>query len=132
MAGSNKWSGWIAFAGWLMVIVGVLDFFEGLIAVIRGQYFVLTANQILVFDMRTWGWVMMIWGVVAMLAGLSLLSGAGWARWFTIVVATLSIIGQLGFVGSAQYPLWALTVLVLTFVILYALIARWNDATSTA
>ena len=132
MAGSNKWSGWIAFAGWLMVIIGVLDFFEGLIAVIRGQYYVLTANQILVVNLKTWGWVMLIWGIVAMLAGLGLLSGAGWARWVVIVVASLSIIGQLGFVGSAQYPLWALTVLALTFVVLYALIARWDDAASTA
>jgi hypothetical protein len=132
MARSNKWSGWIAFAGWLMVIIGVLDFFEGLIAVIRGQYFVLTANQIIVFDMRTWGWITMIWGIVVLLAGLGLLSGSGWARWFTIVVASISILGQLGFVGGSQYPLWALTVLVLSFVVLYALIARWDDATSTA
>jgi hypothetical protein len=132
MAGSNKWTGWIAFAGWLLVIIGVLDFFEGLIAIIRGQYYVLTPNQILVVNMKTWGWVMLIWGIIAVLVGLGLLSGAGWARWVAIVVASLSIIGQLGFVGGAQYPLWALTVLALTFVVLYALIARWNDATSTA
>lgn len=132
MARSSTWSGWIAFAGWLMVIIGVLDFFEGMIAVIRGQYFVLTANQIIVFNVRTWGWITLIWGVVVVLAGLGLLSGAGWARWFTIVVASVSILGQLGFVGSAQYPLWALTVLVLSFVVLYALIARWDDRPSTA
>ena len=128
MARSSTWSGWIAFAGWLMAIIGVLEIFEGLIAIIRGQYFVLTANQIIVFNMRTWGWVTLIWGIVVLLAGMGLLSGAGWARWFTIVVASISIIGQLGFVGGAQYPLWALTVLALTFVVLYALIARWDDA----
>ena len=132
MARNSSWSGWIAFAGWLMVIIGVLDFFEGLIAVIRGQYFVLTANQIIVFDIKTWGWVTLIWGVIVVLAGLGLLSGAGWARWFTIVVATINIIGQLGFLGASQYLLWSLTVLGLTIVVLYALIARWNDVPSTA
>ena len=132
MARSSTWSGWIAFAGWLMVIIGALDFFEGLIAVIRGQYYVLTANQIIVFNIRTWGWVTLIWGIVVVLAGLGLLSGAGWARWFTIVVASLNIIGQLGFLGASAYPLWSLTVLGLTIVVLYALIARWSDAPSTA
>ena len=128
MAGSNRWAGWIGFAGWLMVIIGVLDFFEGLIAVIRGQYYVLTANQIIVFNLRTWGWITLIWGIVVLLAGLGLLSGSGWARWFAIVVGSLNVIGQLGFVGAAQYPLWALTVLALTIVVIYALIVHWDDA----
>jgi hypothetical protein len=132
MARNSSWSGWIAFAGWLMVIIGALDFFEGLIAVIRGQYYVLTANQIIVFNIKTWGWITLIWGIIVVLAGMGLLSGAGWARWFTIVVATINIIGQLGFLGASQYLLWSLTVLGLTIVVLYALIARWGDATSTS
>jgi hypothetical protein len=82
--------------------------------------------------MKTWGWVTLFWGIVVVLAGLGLLSGSGWARWLTIVVASLNIIGQLGFVGSSQYPLWALTGLALTVVVLYALIARWDDRPSTA
>jgi hypothetical protein len=127
MAANNRWAGWIGFAGWLMVIIGVLDFFEGMIAVIRGQYFVLTANQIIVFDLRTWGWITLIWGIVILLAGLGLLSGSGWARWFAIVVLSLNIFGQLGFVGGAQYPLWALTVLALSFFVLYALIVHWDE-----
>jgi hypothetical protein len=66
------------------------------------------------------------------LAGLGLLSGGGWARWFTIVVGSLNFIVQLGFVGSAQYPLWALTVLALTVVVLYGLIVHWDDARELA
>jgi hypothetical protein len=128
----SRWSGWIVFAGWMMIIIGALDFFEGLIAVIRGQYYVLTAEQIIVFDVRTWGWITLIWGIVVALAGLGLLSRSGWARWFTIVVASLNFIVQLGFVGGAQYPLWALTVLALTAVVLYALIVRWDDASEVA
>lgn len=128
----GRWTGWIVFAGWMMIIIGALDFLEGLIAVIRGQYYVLTADQIIVFNVRTWGWITLIWGIVVVLAGLGLLSRSGWARWFTIVVASLNFIVQLGFVGSAQYPLWALTVLALTAVVLYALIVRWDDATELA
>jgi len=124
---SHAWGGWISFAGWLMILIGFLDFFQGLIAIIRGQYYVLTANQIIVFDVRAWGWVTLIWGIVVAFAGFSLVMGSGWARWFAIVVGSLTFIEQLGFVGSAQYPLWALTVLALTAVVLYALIVHWND-----
>jgi hypothetical protein len=132
MATGSRWSGWIGFAGWLMLIIGGLGFFEGLIAVIRGKYYVLTPSQIIVFDMRTWGWITLIWGVVLFIAGLGLLAGSGWARWFTIVVGSLNFIVQLGFVGSAQYPLWALIVLGLTVVVLYALIVHWDDARPSA
>jgi len=34
---SERWSGWISFAGLMIIIIGGLDFFEGLIAVIRGE-----------------------------------------------------------------------------------------------
>jgi hypothetical protein len=132
VARNSSWSGWIAFAGWLMIIIGALDFFEGLIAIIRKQYYVLTPNQIIVFNVTTWGWITLLWGVVLVFAGLGLLSRSSWSRWFAIVVGTLSFFAQLGFVGSAQYPLWALTVLVLTVVVLYALIVRWDDSAELA
>jgi hypothetical protein len=115
-----------------MLVIGSLDFFEGLIAIIRGKYYVLTANQIVVFDLRTWGWITLIWGIVLSLAGLGLLSGASWARWFAIVAGSLNVLGQLAFVGSAQYPLWALTIVALSIVVLYALIVHWGEVERAA
>ena len=132
MARSERWTGWISFAGLMMVIIGGLDFFEGLIAVIRGKYYAVTPDQIVVVNLTSWGWIMIIWGIVLVFAGFGLLSGATWARWFSIVALSLNFIAQLGFVGSSQYPLWALTVVALTAVVLYALIVHWNEATRTA
>jgi hypothetical protein len=127
MASKGFWAGWVGFAGLLMVVIGVLDFFQGLIAVIRDKYYVLTPQQIIVFDMTTWGWITMIWGIIILLAGLALVSGASWARWFTIVVVSLNFFVQLGFVGNNQYPLWALTTLTMSIIVLYALTVRWTD-----
>jgi uncharacterized membrane protein (DUF2068 family) len=110
-----------------MLIMGALDFFQGLIAVVRDQYYVMTPDQIIVFDRSTWGWLTLFWGIVLMFAGLGLLSRSSWARWFAIVAGSITFILQLGFVGSSQYTLWALTVLTLNIVVLYALIVHWRD-----
>ena len=69
---------------------------------------------------------MLIWGAVLVLAGFSLLSGQGWARWFTIVVVSVNFIVQLGFLGNSQTPLWSLTVVALNLIVLYALNVRWR------
>ena len=132
MVRSTTWAGWVAFAGVLMVIIGALDFFEGLIAIIRDDYYVLSKGQLIVFDLTTWGWVTLVWGLIVVLAGFGLLSGRNWGRWLAIFAASLNFFVQLGFLGSAAYPLWALTTLALTLVVLYALIARWDVALEAA
>jgi hypothetical protein len=127
MATDKSWTGWIGFAGLLMLIIAILDFFEGLIAIIRGEYYVLQANQIIVFDLTTWGWITLIWAIIIGVTGYGLLSGQTWARWTAIVLIALNILTQLGFVGAAQYPLWALTVMFLNIIVLYALTVHWSD-----
>ena len=79
MAVRAPMAGWIGFAAIMMLVIGSIDFLEGLIAVIRKHYFVVTPNQIVVFDTTTWGWLTLLWGIVLILAGLALGSGAGWS-----------------------------------------------------
>jgi len=128
MSTKSSMAGWIAFAGMVMLVIGGINFFQGLIALIEDEYFVVTASGLLIFDLTAWGWIMLIWGVILVLAGMGLLAGQGWARWFTIVVVTLNFFVQLGFLGNSQYPLWALTALALNIVVLYALTARWSES----
>jgi hypothetical protein len=131
MAGRETWAGWIRLGAILILIISMLEFFEGLIAIIRDDYYVLRPDQIVVVDLTTWGWLTLIWSIVLAVIGFALLAAATWARWAAIVVLSLNFIVQLGFVGSAQYPLWALTVLALNIVVLYALVVRWEDASET-
>jgi hypothetical protein len=119
-------SGWISFAAIMMMIVGTLDFFEGLIAIVRGKYYVVGANQIIVFNLSTWGWLTLFWGIVLFLAGAALMSGSGWARWLTVFLAGVNILGQLSFLGSSTWPLWTLVIISLNIVVIYALTARWE------
>jgi len=125
---SKSMAGWIGFAGIVMLIMGGIDFFQGLIALFDDEYFVVTSSGFLVVDLTGWGWIMLIWGVLLFFAGLGLIAGQGWARWFTIVVVSLNFFAQLGFLGNSNYPLWALTALALNVVVLYALTVRWNES----
>ena len=93
-------AGWIGFAAVVMLVIATLDFFEGLIGVIRNNYYVIHGNQLIVFDTTTWGWIMMIWGVLLFLVGLALWAGAGWARWTTIFLVIVNILGQLSWLGA--------------------------------
>jgi hypothetical protein len=125
---SKSMAGWIGFAGILMLVIGALDFFEGLIALIRDNYYAITGSGFLVVDLTTWGWIMVFWGAILVLVGLGLLAGQSWARWVSIFFVILNIFAQLGFVGGSAYPLWALTILVLNIIVLYALTARWSES----
>ena len=126
---TRSMAGWIGFAGIVMLVVGAIDFIQGLIAVIEDEYFVPTQAGFLVFDLTAWGWFLMLWGALIALAGIALLGAQGWARWFAIVVVSLNILAQLGFAGDGAYPLWSLTAIILNIVVLYALTARWAEST---
>jgi len=125
---SKSMAGWVGFAGILIVIVGALDFCQGLIALFNDNYYVVSASGFLAVDLTGWGWIMLIWGVLLVLAGLGLLSGQSWARWFTILLVSLNFLAQLGFLGNSQYPLWTLTTIALSVIVLYALTARWSES----
>ena len=76
----SRWSGWLGFAAWLMVTIGALYIIQGLIAIIRKQYYVLGTDQIIVFDLTKWGWIMIIVGVITIFASFGVFRGAQWAR----------------------------------------------------
>jgi hypothetical protein len=127
VASKGFWAGWIAFAGMLLMIIGGLDFFQGLVAVIRDQYYVQGKNGALVIDVSQWGWIMMIWGAILAFVGYGLLSGASWARWVAIVGVSLNFLAVLGFDGGSAYTLWSLVLIALNILVLWALIVRWGD-----
>lgn len=128
MGTNRSMAGWIGFAAVLLLIIGCIDFFQGLIAVIEDEYYVVTQSGFLVVDLTAWGWILMLWGVLLVLAGIGLGAGQEWARWFAIVVVALNFFAQLGFLGNSQYPLWALTALALNIVVLFALTVRWRES----
>jgi hypothetical protein len=78
---TSSWAaGGILFAGLMMIMVGIWQALEGLIAIFENEFYVATRNYLFQFDATTWGWIHLIVGVIVAFAGWGLLSGRTWAR----------------------------------------------------
>ena len=133
MASQDAWSGWISFAGIVLIIVGAMDVLQGLVAILKDDYVVATPKGIAILDVTAWGWATVIWGAILIIAALGLLGGAGWARWLAIVGVAVNAIQQVAFMANypQAYPLWDLVIIALNIVVLYALTARWQGFRDT-
>ena len=74
----------------------------------------------------TWGWTLIVWGIVLILAAASLFAGRSWARWFAIAAVLINGIVQIAWFPA--YPLWSLLAIGLQIAVLWALTAGWKDA----
>ena len=96
--------GLILFASVLLVVAGCFNLIYGIAAIANSHAF--TANAHYVFgNLRAWGWITLILGVVQLLAAAGVLAGNQWARWFAVVVVGLNTIDQMFFLPA--YPFWS-------------------------
>ena len=118
-------SGWVTFAGIVLVILGAINFIYGLAAIFQDEVLTATGGgRVIVWDLTAWGWILLIFGILQFLAGAALFGGAGWARWTAIVLAGLNAIANVGFITVV--PLWTILIVSLDVIIIYQLTARWS------
>jgi hypothetical protein len=111
-------AGWLTFAGMMLGLIGTFNFIDGILALANSKVF--TANAVYVFsDLRTWGWIVTILGILQLVAAVAIFTGSEVARWFGIVTAGLGAIGQLLFIQA--YPFWSLALFATDVLVIYAL-----------
>lgn len=118
-------SGWIIFAATMFAIVGVFNFIQGLVFLVEDTWTVLTPDSILVFDLTTWGWILLILGVVEMIVSWGILSGQTWAQVVGIIIASVAIV--LNVLSLSIYPIWGLIALVLQVLVIWALAVHGDE-----
>jgi magnesium-transporting ATPase (P-type) len=118
-------TGWVLFAGTIMVLVGFLNFFYGLAAIVNDEVVVVGGHGAIIADLTTWGWVTLVVAVILVLTGFGLFTGAAWARVVGIMIVGLNAIEQVWVFPAA--PLWAFIVILLDVIIIYNLTARWSE-----
>jgi hypothetical protein len=117
--------GLIMFAAIMMIMVGVFQALQGLIAIFQNEFYVATRNYLFQFDATTWGWIHLLIGLVVAFAGYGLLSGRTWARAAAIALAMLSAISNFLFIP--YYPFWSLLIIILDVFVIWAIAAHGGD-----
>jgi hypothetical protein len=120
----GEYSGWAAFAGVMMVILGTLNALWGLAAIVNDEIVVVGGNGALIFDITTWGWIHLLLGLAVALVGFGLITGNSAARVAGIFIVALNAIAQIVWFPAA--PLWSFLMIVIDIVIIYQLTVNWT------
>ncbi len=118
--------GWVMFASVLLLILGMLNFIEGLAAIGNAHFFVANTHYI-AGSLNTWGWVVLCIGVLEVVVGIGVFAKNQFARWTGAVVLGLNAIAQL--LMMPAYPLWSLSIFAVDILAVYGLIAYGNRIT---
>ncbi|HUA12981.1 MAG TPA: hypothetical protein VL989_00555 [Candidatus Sulfotelmatobacter sp.] len=121
----SGWVGWIYFASFMLMVIGVLQAIAGLTGIFKGGFYVVTQSHLLVFDYRTWGWISLVLGIIIFMAGYELLKGSVWARVIAIILACLSIIANVAFINA--YPIWSVIIIVIDVIVIYSLFVHGDE-----
>jgi hypothetical protein len=116
-------SGWVtggyAFAIVMLIIIGVFQAIAGLVAIIDDNFYVVGQNYTFNFDTTGWGWIHLLLGLLLIVVGYFLYTGAAWAVVAGIVLAGLSAIANFFFIP--YYPFWSIIVIALDVWVIWAL-----------
>jgi hypothetical protein len=125
--GAGSWwaFGFILFAGCMMLMMACFDFFQGLAAVIKGDFYVVVPNYAFNVDTTAWGWIHMLLGIVVAAAGVFLFFGKMWARIIAIIVALVSAV--VNFLSIPYYPIWSILIVVLDVLVIWAIAAHGRE-----
>ena len=117
--------GFTYFAAIMMMLSGGFEILQGLSAIIKKNLYVVNKDYIYKINVNGWGWIHLILGVIVLLAGIALLGGALWARIVGIAMAALIAIAN--FLWLPYYPVWAIVLIALNVVVIWALTAHGRD-----
>lgn len=113
--------GWVLFAGTLLMMLGTLNFIEGLAAINNSHFFAGNVHYI-AGSLNTWGWVVLIIGVVEWAVGTAVFFKSQFARWVAVFILALNAIVQLMMIPA--YPFWSLSFFAVDILAIFGLIVH--------
>jgi hypothetical protein len=117
--------GWTVFAGIMLIMIGMFHAIAGLSGILKDNFYAVTPNYVFEFDSTTWGWVHLIGGIIIVLAGFGLFSGAVWARTVGVILATVSLLASFAWIPI--YPIWGIVTIAIDVFVIWALTVHGRD-----
>jgi hypothetical protein len=112
--------GWRAFAGLIFYLVGAFNVIGGLAAIFKDEYFLASANQLLLVDYNVWGWFLLVTGVVQLLVGHGVMRDRSWAKVVGVLLCLLSAMLHIAFLVA--FPIFGLLTISLSIAVVYGLV----------
>lgn len=113
------WSGMIAFAAFMLLLLGGFHFLGGLVAMLEDDQYLVGESDLLVeTDYRVWGVAHMVIAVAMWMTGYGLFFRRTWARVVAVVVAGISALTNLAFLSAN--PWWFTLMIVIDILVIYA------------
>ncbi len=127
----TAWTGWIAFASAMMVLLGTFEGIQGFVAIFDDGYYRVTESGLVVsVDFTVWGWIHLALGILVVLSGIGIMAGNLAARTAGVVLAGLSAITNLLFIEA--YPIWSVIVITVDVLVIYALTVHGRELKNTS
>jgi hypothetical protein len=123
----NKGSGWVSFSAMMILLAGTFNVIDGITALTNATFL---SPHIVVSDLTTWGWVMIVLGAIEAVVCFAILARSTLGAALGIMVAMLNAIGQLFFIPS--YPVWSLLIIGIDVLVIYGLAVyggSWLEST---
>jgi hypothetical protein len=117
--------GWVGFAGVMIGLIGVLNVIYGIAAISDSKVYVRDA-QFVFGQLNTWGWILLIVGVVQLFAAFAIFARTAFGRWIGILTAGANMIVQLLLLPA--FPLLSLAIFAIDVLVIYGLVAYAHRA----
>jgi len=103
----------------MLIIIGAFQFFEGLAAILKDEFFVVGPHYAYHLDVTAYGWINLIWGAIVCATGFAVIAGKTWGRVVGITVILINAMVQFFYIP--YYPLWAVLLIGLDVACIWAL-----------
>lgn len=118
-------SGRVVFAGILLLIAGLINVVYGIGAIDGANVFV-GDNRLVISDLSTYGWLLILLGIVQLTGGVSLLAGNAYGRVIGIIGASIGAFWALISIAG-EHPWWNVGVFALCLYVLAGIVEFGED-----